>query len=99
MTMNIKDGTNNKTVIGTNSSSKSLAADFNHLPEILVETTKKDNLDKTKIAAAPSTNPQIKFNSALRTSGSNGEAEPCEYSTGDRSDECWEPVESSPQTL
>ena len=55
--------------------------------ESLLENTKKHNLVKTKIAEAPYTKPNIKFNSALRILTSSDGVEPCEYSTGDRYDE------------
>ena len=97
ITMKSKDGNNNKTTIGKNSSSRTLAADSNLPDEILLKNTKKNNLVRTKIAAAPSTNPNVKFNSALRTLASNGEVDSCEYSTGDRSDECRDSVELSAQ--
>ena len=72
--MNIKDGTKSKAEVGTKISSNSLAADFVRPPEIFDDNTRKT-------AAKPRTNPKIKFNSALRTSGSNDAQEPCD-STG-----------------
>ena len=87
MTTNIKDGTINKTDVGTNISSNSMPADFICPPEILDEKTKNNNLVKTKIVATPRTYTKIKFNYVLSTSGSIGGSVSCEYSTGDKSGE------------
>ena len=65
MTTNIKDGTYNKTDVGTNISFNGQTADFVRPSEMLDENTKKDSLVKTKTAAKPRTNLKIKFNSVL----------------------------------
>ena len=87
MTTNIRDGTINKTDVGTNIFSNSMLADFICPPEILDEKTKNNNLVKTKIVATPRTYTKIKFNYVLSTSGSIGGSVSCEYSTGDKSGE------------